>query len=252
MNTAISIAELQVVFGQCVALEDVTANFAANQITTLVGHSGSGKTTLLRSLNRLNEEYASCITRGCIRIDLGQGLQDIYFPKNKLDLSVLRQKVGMVFQTPQVLPVSIYKNIAMPLQFITGCSKKEISSKVEEALSRVGLWSEVNKRLDELATRLSGGQQQRLCLARALALQPSILLLDEPTSSLDIDSTQTIESLLQELSEHYTIIMVSHNLEQACRLADRLVIMQKGQIKTILDGFISQTELKLMLSGTLE
>lgn len=252
MNTAISITELHVMFDQHIALKEVTATFAAKQITALVGHSGSGKTTLLRSLNRLNEEYTNCITQGQVKINLGHGLMDIYTAKNEQDLSLLRQKIGMVFQTPQLLPVSIYKNISMPLQLIKGCSKKELMLKVEEALSTVGLWLEVKDRLDEPAYQLSGGQQQRLCLARTLALQPRILLLDEPTSSLDIDATQVIEDLLHRLREHYTIIMVSHSLEQACHLADQLIIMEKGKIKALFKNPISKTEVKAMLSSTLE
>lgn len=251
MSTAINLTNLQVIFSHYIALADITLNFQANQITTLVGQSGSGKTTLLRSLNRLNEEYTSCSTQGTVRIDLGQGLMDIYASQKALDLSMLRQKVGMVFQTPQLLPVSIYKNIAMPLKLITGCSKKEISLKVEEVLSKVGLWFEVKKRLDESASKLSGGQQQRLCLARALALQPHILLLDEPTSSLDINSTQLIERLLQELREQYTIIMVSHSLEQACRLSDRLVVMQKGHVKRILESPVCPLTVKEIISSDL-
>ena len=154
--------------------------------------------------------------------------------KKPVSLQSLRQKVGMVFQTPTLLPVSIYRNIAMPLELVAACPKNEVKAKVENALKQVGLWEEVSNRLDLAASALSGGQQQRLCLARTLALEPTILLLDEPTSSLDMHASKTIEDLLITLREHYTIIMVSHSLEQACKLADKLLIMENGQIKASL------------------
>ena len=200
----------------------------------LVGQSGCGKTTLLRAINRLNEEYENSYTNGQVEIDTGNGLEAIYSSpqnKNPRSLQSLRQKVGMVFQTPALLPVSIYRNIAMPLELVAACPKNETKTKVEEALKLVGLWEEVNNRLDLTASALSGGQQQRLCLARTLALEPAILLLDEPTSALDVHASKAIEELLISLRQHYTIIMVSHSLEQACALADKLVVMENGQIK---------------------
>ena len=235
MSTAIKISELNVRFNQHTILHDVNIDFEQHHINVLVGHSGSGKTTLLRAINRLNEEYENCYTDGQIEIDMGNGPEAIYpSPQNtkRRSLQSLRQKVGMVFQTPTLLPVSIYRNIAMPLELVATCPRGETKNKVEKALKQVGLWEEVSNRLDLSASALSGGQQQRLCLARTLALEPSILLLDEPTSSLDVHASKTIEELLITLREHYTIIMVSHSLEQACTLADKLVVMENGQIKT--------------------
>lgn len=243
---SIDINKLSVSFAKKYILNNISLNFTSKQITTIVGQSGSGKTTLLRSLNRLNEEYTNCHTQGQVKINFGSDIVDIY--NCKMDLSLLRQKVGMLFQTPQVLPTTIYKNIAMPLASIKKYSKHEINMNIEEMLTIVGLWDEVKDRLSAPAQQLSGGQQQRLCFARTLALKPQILLLDEPTSSLDINATQTIENLLKKLRQYYTIIIVSHSIEQACRLADKIIIMENGNIKNILEKPINITELNTQLS----
>ncbi len=234
MSVAVNVSQLSVRFGGHTILHDVNVRFSCNRITVMIGHSGSGKTTLLRALNRLNEEYDGCETKGKVDVDIGQGLKPIYpstQDKTTLSLQYLRQKIGMVFQTPTLLPVSIYRNIAMPLELVASCPRSEINTEVEKVLALVGLWDEVHDRLNLPADRLSGGQQQRLCLARTLALAPAILLLDEPTGSLDVHASKMIEDLLEKLRTHYTIIMVSHSLEQACRLADQLIVMENGQLK---------------------
>jgi len=213
-------------------LNNINLSFDEKTITVLVGRSGSGKTTFLRSLNRLNEEFPNCRMKGRIEVDIGKGLQCAYDEKKPPEIHIqnLRRKVGMVFQTPQVLPVSIYRNIAMPLQLLENYKTKQAQEKVEHILQTVGLWDEVKDRLNSPAEILSGGQQQRLSLARTLALEPSILLLDEPTSSLDKEAAQKIEQLLLELKKSYTLIMVSHSQEQAQLLADRLITFDKGAI----------------------
>ena len=237
MSIAVNVSRLSVRFGKHTILNEVDMDFACYHINVLVGQSGSGKTTLLRALNRLNEEYEGCRTSGQVEIDMGNGLEAIYptaLNNVSSSLQYIRQKVGMVFQTPSLLPVSIYRNIAMPLELVVACPRHEIKAKVEKMLELVGLWNDVHDRLDLPASRLSGGQQQRLCLARTLALEPTILLLDEPTSSLDVHTSEMIEELLLTLRTQYTIIMVSHSLEQACKLADKLVVMANGQVKTSL------------------
>ena len=223
---------ISVSFSNQVVLHDVNLEFTEKSITVLVGKSGSGKTTFLRSLNRLNDEFESSKTSGHIAVDFGQGMQSIYGPKQSkyINLQTLRQNMGMVFQTPQILPVSIYRNLAMPLQLVANTPTQHIRPKVEQMLHVVGLWDEVKDRLERPAEILSGGQQQRLCLARTLALEPKILLLDEPTSSLDNQATQQIEALLLQLKSKYTIIMVSHNLEQTQRLADTIVTFEAGRV----------------------
>lgn len=229
---AINVQNLSVSFHRHHILHDISSTFAQKSITVLVGRSGSGKTTFLRSLNRLNEEYDGCSMQGRIDIDIGQGLQCAYQDGKPaaMDIQFLRRKVGMLFQSPQLLPVSIYRNMTMPLELVGELSSKNAEQKTEEMLELVGLWDEVKDRLNLPAEKLSGGQQQRLCLARTLALDPTILLLDEPTSSLDIKATEQIETLLLELKKHYTLVMVSHSLEQAKRLADTLLIFENGKI----------------------
>jgi len=202
-------------------------------MTVLVGRSGSGKTTLLRALNRLNETFPRCLTTGQVEIDLGEGLVGVYpsAEGEKIPVWQLRRRVGMVFQTPNVLPVSVFDNIAVPLEVVGECPRREVAERVRAALVAVHLWEEVEHRLDADAGSLSGGQQQRLCLARALALQPAVLLLDEPTASLDVRSSAYIEVLLLELAVRYPLLVVSHNLKQAMRLADRLIVMEEGRIR---------------------
>ncbi|MDX2479181.1 MAG: ATP-binding cassette domain-containing protein [Desulfuromusa sp.] len=216
-------------------------------IVVVVGPSGSGKTTFLRSLNRLNEHYSDYAGSGQIQLNLNGTMQDIYHPTAQL--TKLRRQVGMVFQTPNVLPTSIAQNIYLPLKLVTGLDKTARESRLVEVLQEVHLWDEVKDRLRENASRLSGGQQQRLCMARALAVKPQILLLDEPTASLDFKTSQRIEELLIELQEHYQIIAVSHSLRQARAIAGQILVMKEGQIKHLLrkDQFEHPTMLQQLL-----
>ncbi len=235
MKSAIAITDLSVSFFSHAALRKVSALFPAKRISVLLGRSGSGKTTLLRAVNRLNEEFPGCATRGRVRVDFGEGPREVYAAREQegIALSELRLRAGMLFQTPNCFPVSVYRNIAMPLALVGGAPDREIPDRVREALHSVGLWKELQDRLDAPAERLSGGQQQRLCLARLLALEPSILLLDEPTASLDVHAAREIEALLQELSARYTVIMVSHELSQARRMADRILVCSKGSLSAV-------------------
>lgn len=222
-NSSVRLTNVSVAFyGQCV-VQDVNVCFPRKGISVLVGRSGSGKTTLLRTINRLNEEFPGCETTGLVEMDLGQGLARVTG-----SLPELRRRVGMVFQTPNVFPASILKNLSIPLEYVAGCPKDQILDRAQAALEAVGLWQEVCDRLSAPAERLSGGQQQRLCLARALALEPAILLLDEPTASLDVRASREVESLLERLAETYPVIMVSHSLPQACRLGQQIFVFRQG------------------------
>lgn len=229
MNCAAQVRNLSISFDKHTIVSDVNLDIPSHKISVLIGRSGSGKTTFLRAFNRLNEEHSHCRTQGEILLNLGNGLEslsDVFGGS----LTALRLRIGMLFQTPNVLPVSIWRNIAMPLEKLTTLSRNEIEQRVEKSLNDVGLWSEIYDRLNSSAEKLSGGQQQRLCLARVLALEPHILLLDEPTASLDVLASKHIENLLQQLTEKYTIIMVSHSLSQAQRLADKLFVFDGGRL----------------------
>lgn len=228
MKTAARIRDLNVYFNNSQILHDINLDIASPGITVLLGRSGSGKTTLLQTLNRLNEEFDGCLTSGQISVDFGSGLESVYGRPDS-ELPLLRRRVGMVFQTPNVLPVSVLRNITMPLELVAACPGAK--AKAEQRLRDVELWDEVKDRLHSPAERLSGGQQQRLCLARTLALEPRLLLLDEPTASLDVHNARKIETLLGKLGGSYPIMLVSHGLAQARRLADSLVIMESGRIK---------------------
>ena len=236
MSASCIIEGLQVAFGQREILHDVHFSAPATGLSVIVGRSGSGKTTLLRALNRLNETLPHCHTQGRVRLNLGQGLEDIY-PHGDAPaaphrpVSELRRLVGMVFQTPNVLPVSVAQNIALPLKVVRGIAPAELDDRVQAALMAVGLWREIADRLHFPAEQLSGGQQQRLCLARALALEPAMILLDEPTASLDVHATGTIEDMLLELGATYPLIIVSHNPRQAARIAHSLTVMAAGQVQ---------------------
>ncbi len=223
----IQVEGLNVSFGSKLILKDLNLAFPARKISVIIGRSGSGKTTLLRALNRLNEFFPACKTSGTVNLRTEVGFLDVY--SNGIPPADLRRRVGMVFQVPNVLPTSIFKNVALPLKLVLGLHKKEIPQLVEEALQSALLWDEVKDRLPDQATTLSGGQRQRLCLARVLALKPEVLLLDEPTASLDFRATQKIEQLLLKLKDKYTIIAVSHSLNQARRLADIVFILKEGK-----------------------
>lgn len=232
MTCAVSLVGLSLAFQKRTVLHSINASFPSRALSVVVGRSGSGKTTLLRAINRLNEEFPDCVTTGKVYVDFGQGPQDIYASPDRggMELCALRQRAGMLFQTPNCFPVSVFRNIAMPLALVAGVADSDLHEKVRAALELVGLWDVLKDRLHAPAERLSGGQQQRLCLARLLALQPSILLLDEPTASLDVHTAREIEALLQGLTEKYTIIMVSHSLSQARRMADQLLVCDQGKI----------------------
>ncbi len=205
-------------------LKDVTTTFPKNKITVLLGPSGCGKTTLLKCLNRLTDLYPDLKLSGSIRID-GENILD-----SKKDITAIRQKMGLLLQRPYPLPMSISENIAYGLKLKGVHNKKVITEKVEKYLREVALWDEVKDRLKTSAQRLSIGQQQRLCLARGLAVQPEIILADEPSSALDPISSRVIEEEFIKLKSDYTIILVTHILRQAKRLADNVIFMYYGEI----------------------
>lgn len=223
---AIRIEDLSVRFGGRPAISRVSMEIPAGGPTFLLGRSGSGKTTLLRAINRLNECFPDCETRGRVALCLEGQWIDAYAPG--VSVESLRRRAGMVFQSPNVLPLSVARNITLPLRTSLGLPEHECAARVEQALRDVHLWNEVKDRLAMPASTLSGGQQQRLCLARALALRPEILLLDEPTASLDFKAALQIEELLAELKNRYTLVVVSHSLSQAHRLAEQVFVLRDG------------------------
>ncbi len=225
----IIIEKLSFFYRQRQVLADISAAIPAAAITAVIGPSGQGKSTLLTALNRLWEEIPGAAATGTIRIHFEDGWQDVNDPD--IDLPWLRSRVGMVFQAPNPLPVSISKNMAFPLKIAGIKEKKEVDERVERALRQAFLWPEVKDRLDHDARTLSGGQQQRLCIARALILEPEILLLDEPTSSLDAEAGAVIEKLLTSLKKSCTLVVVSHYQEQVRRIADRVFRLEKGNLQ---------------------
>lgn len=250
-NIAARILNLHVSFNGRAVLKNINMEAPKPGITALVGRSGSGKTTLLRALNRLNEIFPAYAGSGCVQLDLGNGLEQIYEDCGQphiRPLAHIRRLAGMVFQTPNVLPVGILANLLLPLRFVGDLDREAARKKAIDAIKAINLWPEVADRLNMPASRLSGGQQQRLCLARALALDPAILLLDEPTASLDAASSAAIEKFLARQAKSMAIILVSHNPGQACRLANRMVIMTDGEIGHVFDGDIpTSQELENML-----
>ena len=205
------------------ALKDINIELPERQITALIGPSGCGKSTFLKSLNRMNDLVEGCRIEGEITLD---GV-DIY---KDMDVNILRKKVGMVFQKPNPFPMSIYDNIAYGPRIHGIKSKVALDEIVERSLRQAAIWDECKDRLKKSALGMSGGQQQRLCIARALAVEPDILLMDEPTSALDPISTSKIEDLAVELKEKYTIIMVTHNMQQAARIADKTAFFLLGEV----------------------
>lgn len=233
MSVSVSIEKLCVSFGGKEVVRDVDLEVPAGSVTVLLGRSGSGKTTLLRAVNRLNECLPGCATRGGVRLKSGGGTLDAYAPTTNVE--DLRRRVGMVFQTPNVLPMSVERNLLLPQRLVLGSSDDEARERMRQALEDVGLWSEVDGRLDAEARTLSGGQQQRLCLARALALEPEVLLLDEPTASIDYQSARHLEELILRLKGRFTLLVVSHGLRQALRIADRIAVLRQGAVSRLLD-----------------
>jgi len=228
LEPAVKVAGLHVGFAGREVLHNLHAEFYRGRLAVILGRSGSGKTTFLRALNRLNECFPRSETWGSVRLKLQGEWRDIY--GDAVPLIELRRRVGMVFQTPHLLPGSITENLALPGKLVLGWPRQEIADRVEWALKEGQLWEEVKDRLDAPAHTLSGGQQQRLCLARLLALEPEILLLDEPTASLDFRSSLKVEELLLSIKERFTIIAVSHSLSQARRLADAALIFRDGSV----------------------
>lgn len=216
--------DVNVYYGDNHVLRDISLSISEHTVTALIGPSGCGKTTFLRTLNRMNDYIDSFCVEGKIKIDG----KDIY--GNKVKVEELRQKVGMVFQKPNPFPKSIFDNVAYGLKIQGTKDKKSIGERVEKSLKQAALWNEVKDILHKPALSLSGGQQQRLCIARTLAVKPSIVLMDEPASALDPISTAKIEELILELKENYTIVIVTHNMQQAARVSDRTAFFYMGEL----------------------
>lgn len=215
--------KVSVFYGEKQALFDVDVNIMRREVTALIGPSGCGKSTFLRCLNRMNDVIDICRVTGQIKLDG----QDVYSPD--IDVVQLRARVGMVFQKPNPFPKSIYENIAYgPRIHGLTRTKAELDDIVERSLQRAGLWNEVKDRLDAPGTGLSGGQQQRLCIARAIAVEPEVILMDEPCSALDPIATATIEDLINELRENYTIAIVTHSMQQAARVSQKTAFFHLG------------------------
>ena len=215
--------DLNLFYGEHQALHNVSIDIRDKQITSFIGPSGCGKSTLLRCLNRMNDYVEGCRIEGKITLDG----TDIYGDYN---LTRLRQRVGMVFQRPNPFPMSIYDNVAYGPRGLGVKKRSELDQIVEESLVRAALWDEVKDKLNQSGLGLSGGQQQRLCIARALAVKPDVLLMDEPTSALDPVSTQVIEQLAMELKKHYTLVVVTHNMQQASRISDSVAFFLLGEL----------------------
>ena len=224
METKISTSDLNLYYGNNHALKNINLDIYENQITAFIGPSGCGKSTYLKTLNRMNDLVPNVTINGKVLIDG----EDIYDPK--VDTTLLRKKVGMVFQQPNPFPMSIYDNIAYGPRIHGIKGKAELDAIVEKSLRGAALWDEVKARLKRSALGLSGGQQQRLCIARALAVEPEILLMDEPTSALDPISTLKIEDLMGELKKNYTVVIVTHNMQQATRIADYTAFFLVGEV----------------------
>jgi len=219
----LTIENMELYYGDFKALKGINLNIQANEITAFIGPSGCGKSTLLKSLNRMNDLVEGCKITGSIRLDG----EDIY---GDMDINLLRKRVGMVFQKPNPFPMSVYDNIAFGPRTHGIHSKVQLDDIVEKSLRDAAIWEELKDRLKKSALGLSGGQQQRLCIARALAVQPEVLLMDEPTSALDPISTSKIEDLAVELKKDYTIVMVTHNMQQAARISDKTAFFLLGEV----------------------
>ena len=216
---------VDVFYGEARAIENVDIDIEANRVTAFIGPSGCGKSTFLRCLNRMNDTIPICRVTGAILLD-GDDINDA-----GIDVVRLRTRVGMVFQKPNPFPKSIYENVAYgPRIHGMGSSRAEMDEIVETSLRRAGLWDEVRDRLDEPGTGISGGQQQRLCIARAIAIDPEVILMDEPCSALDPIATARIEELIDELEARYTIVIVTHNMQQAARVSRRTAFFHLGKL----------------------
>ncbi|MCW8853300.1 MAG: phosphate ABC transporter ATP-binding protein PstB [Gammaproteobacteria bacterium] len=223
-DICLKVNDLKLFYGEKQALHDVSLVIPRKRVTAFIGPSGCGKSTLLRTFNRMNDLVDNCHVHGSILLDD----EDIYAPD--VDISLLRRRIGMVFQRPNPFPKSIYENVAYGLR-LQGLNKRHLlDERVEWALKKAALWEEVSDRLHDSALGLSGGQQQRLVIARAIAIKPEVLLLDEPASALDPISTLKIEELIYELKSEYTIIIVTHNMQQAARVSDYTAFMYMGDL----------------------
>lgn len=222
-NIKFDVKNLNLHYGKFHALKDVNMEIPEKQITAFIGPSGCGKSTFLKCLNRMNDLVEGCNITGDVKLD-GEDIFD------GMDVNLLRKRVGMVFQNPNPFPMSVYDNIAYGPRTHGIHSKEKLDEIVERSLKQAAIWDELKDRLKKSALGLSGGQQQRLCIARALAVEPEVLLMDEPTSALDPISTSKIENLAMELKHDYTIIMVTHNMQQATRIADKTAFFLLGQV----------------------
>ncbi len=224
MADAFTVKDMELYYGSFHALKNVNLNIASGEITAFIGPSGCGKSTFLKSLNRMNDLVEGCRITGDIRL-MGEDIYD-----RNMDVSVLRRRVGMVFQKPNPFPMSVYDNIAYGPRTHGVKKKAELDEIVEKSLRDAAIWDELKDRLKKSALGLSGGQQQRLCIARALAVKPEVILMDEPTSALDPISTSKIEDLVMDIKNEYTIVMVTHNMQQAVRVSDTTVFFLLGEI----------------------
>ena len=224
MADAFTVKDMELYYGGFHALKNVNLNIASGEITAFIGPSGCGKSTFLKSLNRMNDLVEGCRITGDIRL-MGEDIYD-----RNMDVSVLRRRVGMVFQKPNPFPMSVYDNIAYGPRTHGVKKKAELDEIVEKSLRDAAIWDELKDRLKKSALGLSGGQQQRLCIARALAVKPEVILMDEPTSALDPISTSKIEDLVMDIKKEYTIVMVTHNMQQAVRVSDTTVFFLLGEI----------------------
>jgi phosphate transport system ATP-binding protein len=223
-KSKIAVRDLNFYYGSFHALKHINLNIPEKKVTAFIGPSGCGKSTLLRTFNRMFELYPEQRAEGEILVD-GENVLD-----KRLDVSLIRAKVGMVFQKPTPFPMSIYDNIAFGVRLFENLSRVEMDERVEWALKKSALWNEVKDKLGQSGSGLSGGQQQRLCIARGIAIKPEVLLLDEPCSALDPISTGKVEELIHELKSDYTVVIVTHNMQQAARVSDYTAYMYLGDL----------------------
>ena len=224
LKSKLSVKDLNFYYGKFHALKDINLEIPENKVTAFIGPSGCGKSTLLRTFNRMFELYPEQRAVGSIELD-GEDLL-----KSKQDVALIRAKVGMVFQKPTPFPMSIYDNVAFGVKLFESLNASDMDERVEWALRKAALWNEVKDKLNQTGSGLSGGQQQRLCIARGIAIKPQVLLLDEPCSALDPISTSKIEELITELKTDYTVVIVTHNMQQAARCSDYTAYMYLGDL----------------------
>lgn len=220
----IEMRDLNVYYGNFHAIKNISMQIPEGKVTAFIGPSGCGKSTLLRSLNRMQDLYPGQRAEGTLRMD------DLDLLSRDIDVTELRSRIGMVFQRPTPFPMSIYENVAYGVRLHEKLSKSEMDERVHWALKKAALWDDVKEKLQEPGTSLSGGQQQRLCIARGIAVKPEVLLLDEPCSALDPISTARIETLIEELKQDYTVVIVTHSMQQAARISDYTAFMYLGEL----------------------